>query len=126
MRFPEAVAGRNAILAFAEPGKEPPEHFFNELLDAAEELRNRGIAVRLFVDHASELENEKLRQVVGKLDDIELLLEPEMADVIEWRRLMRAGDLRRPFTVAVDAQGRGLFAFANYNVGSVLSLLRVI
>ena len=126
VRFPEAVAGRNAILAFAEPGKEPTEHFFNELLDAAEELRNRGIAVRLFVDHASELENEKLRQVVGKLDDIELLLEPEMADVIEWRRLMRAGDLRRPFTVAVDAQGRGLFAFANYNVGSVLSLLRVI
>lgn len=126
VRFPEAVAGRNAILAFVEPGKEPTEHFFNELLDAAEELRNCTIAVRLFVDHASELENEKLKQVVGRLDDVELLLEPETADVIEWHRLMRAGDLRRPFTVAVDAQGRGLFAFANYNVGSVLSLLRVI
>ena len=72
------------------------------------------------------MENEKLKIVLERLKNIELLQEPGAADVIEWHRLMRAGDLRRPFTVAVDAQGRGLFAFANYNVGSVLSLLRVI
>ena len=124
--YPEAVCGQNAILAFVEPGKEPTEHFFNELLDAVNELEARRIAVRLFVDDESGLENEKLRIVLKKLKNVELLLETNAADVIEWHRLMRAGDLRRPFTVAVDAQGRGLFAFANYNVGSVLSLLRVI
>ena len=124
--YPEAVAGQNAILAFVEPGKEPTEHFFNELLDAATELEARRIAVKLFVDDEAGLENEKLKIVLERLKNIELLQEPGAADVIEWHRLMRAGDLRRPFTVAVDAQGRGLFAFANYNVGSVLSLLRVI
>ena len=116
----------DAILAFAAPGQEPTEHFFNELLESREELENRGVAVRIFVDSESDAENEKLKLVLETLKDAELLFAPSLADVIEWRRLMRAGDLRRPFTAAVGRSGEGLFAFANYNVGSVQSLLRVI
>ena len=122
--FPEQ--GMDAILAFAAPGQEPTEHFFNELLESREELENRGVAVRIFVDSESDAENEKLKLVLETLKDAELLFAPSLADVIEWRRLMRAGDLRRPFTAAVGRSGEGLFAFANYNVGSVQSLLRVI
>ena len=124
--FPEAIAGASAILAFTAPGQEPTEHFFNELLEVQTELEARGVAVKIFVDSQPCAENEKLKIVVKSLKNVELLLAPHMPDVLEWHRLMRAGDLRRPFTVAVGADGAGLFAFANYNVGSVLSLLQVI
>ena len=46
--------------------------------------------------------------------------------LLEWRKALGAGDLRLPLAVAFDARGEALFAFTNYNVGSVRSLLRCI
>ena len=41
-------------------------------------------------------------------------------------KALGAGDLRLPLAIAFDAQGEALFAFTNYNVGSVRSLLKCI
>ena len=44
----------------------------------------------------------------------------------EWRRRLNARELRLPLAVAIGRGGEGLFAFVNYNVGSVMALVDVI
>ena len=39
---------------------------------------------------------------------------------------MDAGELRLPLVIAIDREGCGTFAIANYNVGSVLSMLKAV
>lgn len=39
---------------------------------------------------------------------------------------MGIGDLRLPFALAIDSRDRGLFAFANYNIGTARTLLRIL
>ena len=46
--------------------------------------------------------------------------------LVRLRELLNAGELRLPLAVAVGEAGEGLFAFVNYNVGSVATLIGVI
>ena len=124
--LPDALAGRPAIAALVAPGQEPTEHFFNELLESRDALAERGVAVRLLVEDGRGLDNEKLAAVLAGLSDARCLTRPDAQAVLQWRRAMNAGELRLPLAVALDEAGRGLFAFVNYNVGSVQTLLRVL
>ena len=45
---------------------------------------------------------------------------------LHWRKLLQAGDLRLPLAIAVNAAGKGLFAFTNYHVGSVQALTKML
>lgn len=115
----------DAIIALIAPGQEPTEHFLNELLDAKDELKNRGIGVELVIDRAEQAENPKLKLVMDELAEVRLHVGSELSTVLEWRRLLNAGELRLPLAVAVT-DGKGQHAFINYNVGSVLALVQVI
>ena len=117
-------AGR--IVAVIAPGQEPTEHFLNELLENREALARRGAAVRLLVGDWPEAENDKLARVLSAIADAECLARPEKCALRRWRELMNAGELRLPLAVAVDEGGRGLFAFVNYNVGSVATLIKIL
>lgn len=117
--------GVRTILAVIDPGAEPTEHFLNELIEAKEELKEERLAVRLVIDRDEQANNEKLQKVLRELSDVELLVGPDHAALLEWRRLLYAGDLRLPFAMAADEKGEGLFAYVNYHVGSVRSLLRI-
>ena len=121
--LPSALRGNSAILAFIAPGEEPTEHFLNELLEARSALADANIAVRLLIHDASLAENAKLRRVLSSLPDARLLLARDVEAELTWRQLLHAGDLRLPFAIAVDKAGEGLFAFVNYNVGSVQALI---
>lgn len=116
--------GRPAIIALIAPGQEPTEHFLNELLEAKGAIRDSGAAVQLLADAGEE--NEKLQIVLKEIEDSGLLMHPEASTLLKWRELLNAGELRLPLVVAVDGAGNGRFAIANYNVGSVLSMLRAI
>lgn len=124
--LPGALNGRPALVACVAPGQEPTEHFFNELLECGEALREKGIAVRLLVEDWERAKNDKLEKVLSALSDVECLAAPDAAALIAWRRALNAGELRLPLAVAVGEAGEGLFAFVNYNVGSVATLIRVI
>lgn len=118
--------GHPSILAVLAPGQEPTEHFLNELLEARDELKSRGIHMDLVIEKMSMADNAKLQRVLAEVADAQLSVEPEAQTLLQWREQLRAGDLRLPLAVALDDAGKGLFAFTNYNVGSVLSLIRVI
>ena len=117
---------RPGIFAMVSPGQEPTEHFLNELMDAAPALEASGIAVRLVLAGEKEREHEKIRKVLGALPDVQVYTEPDMEDIVVWRRLLHAGELRLPLAVAVDQSGQGLFAFVNYHVGSVMELIGIL
>lgn len=123
-QLPEA--GRPAIIALIAPGQEPTEHFLNELLDAKGAIEESGAAIQLLIDTAAQADNLKLQKVLNEINAAELLVRPDAETLIRWRELMDAGELRLPLVVAIDREGCGTFAIANYNVGSVLSMLKAV
>ena len=124
--LPQALNGRPAILAFLAPGEEPTEHFLNELLDA-KALLNGQLAVCLLIGDESQAGNEKLRQVLAALPGCaRLMIASDPEAELHWRKLLQAGDLRLPLAIAVNAAGKGLFAFTNYHVGSVQALIKML
>lgn len=119
-------AGRAAIIAMIAPGQEPTEHFLNELLDAKDVISESGAAIQLLIDDEAQADNLKLQTVMGQIGAAELLTKPDAQTLIGWREQMDAGELRLPLVVAVGSDGCGRFAIANYNVGSVLSMLKAV
>lgn len=124
--LPGDLRGAPSIVALVAPGQEPTEHFLDELLAAREALAARKVALRLIVRQAAERENAKLREVLGALAGAACLTSPDEAALVVWRERLRAGELRLPLAVAVGRRGEGLFAFVNYNVGSVNRLLQIL
>lgn len=120
------VDGVSSLIAVIEPGQEPTEHFLNELLDAREAIAARGVRTELVIDREDKADNAKLQQVLREIGGAKLSVGADAETLLEWRRLLNAGELRLPLALATDEEGHGLHAFINYNVGSVLSLLQVI
>ena len=116
--------GRASLLAVLDPGAEPTEHFLNEVLEIREEFRN--IRLELLISRRSQCENARLAETLRAVPHARLWTDFDANALLEWRKALGAGDLRLPLAVAFDAQGEALFAFTNYNVGSVRSLLRCI
>ena len=116
--------GRASLLAVLDPGAEPTEHFLNEVLEIREEFRN--IRLELLISRRSQCENARLAETLRAVPHARLWTDFDADALLEWRKALGAGDLRLPLAVAFDAQGEALFAFTNYNVGSVRSLLRCI
>ena len=120
----DMLAGKPGIVALLAPGQEPTEHFLNELLDAKEALA--GIAVALLAEEPDQLGHERLRAALDGVPGAMAAHSPDPAAVMAWREALNARELRLPFAAAVDGAGAGLFAFVNYNVGSVARLVNVL
>ena len=116
--------GRASLLAVLDPGAEPTEHFLNEVLEIREEFKS--IQLELLISRRSQCENARLAETLRAVPHARLWTDFDANALLEWRKALGAGDLRLPLAVAFDAQGEALFAFTNYNVGSVRSLLRCI
>jgi len=119
-------AGVPAIVALLDPGAEPSEHFLNELLEVKDELAAASLKVSLMIEEAEDAANEKLQLVLAELKNVELLIAPDVHTLTQWRQMLNAGDRRLPLALAIDEKGVGLFAYTNYNVGSVRSLMQIL
>lgn len=122
----DALEGRDGIIACIAPDNEPTEHFLNELLDAGQLIGDTGIPILLLLQRQEDLRDKKLQTVLKAIETSVAFFTEQPETLLAWRRLMHAGDIRLPFACAVSAEGSGLFAFANYNVGSARALLRVL
>lgn len=124
--LPAPTDGHPAIAALLAPGEEPTEHFLNELLEAREALNRRGVALWLMAKSHVELANDKLQAVLQAFPSAIALHSPDESALLQWRERVNARELRLPLAVAVGQDGTGLFAFVNYNVGSVATLIKII
>lgn len=109
----------NCLLAFIEAAAEPTEHFLNELMEHREKLN--GVRVLLLTETTAS--NPTLHAV---LEAGLATLQHHNFDLVDMLRdRMGIGDHRLPFITAVR-DGIGLFSFANYNVGTVKTLLNLL
>lgn len=117
------LAGQSGILIFADPGSEPTEHLLQEMLECAEGFNAQNCPIRIFTAKEAALQNPTLQRVNAALRNVQTRAcrDPEGEAILH--RLMQVGDLRLPFVISVDAQGRGVYASANYNIRMAQTLL---
>jgi len=120
------MPGGRTLVAFLAPGEEPTEHFLVELIERKAEFVRRGIAVQLIVDEPANANHPRLRASLDGFPGAEVLVSHDANTLLSWHRALRCGDLRKPFAAAVDGEGKGLFAFSNYFVGSVRALIGIL
>ncbi len=110
------------VLAYIQNNSEPTEHFLNELLENEEGLKSSKIKVVLFGE--SDEKNDTLLAVLDK-NLAKYKVSKFNYDWKQFRRDMHIGDLRLPFITAIY-KSKGLYSFANYNVGTVEMLLKIL
>ena len=113
------------LLVFAQSGAEPTEHLLLELLELQESYRKGGWPVRILLRRAEEAENATLQQVLQALPGSSCFLCDD-DDRYAMQRAMGVGDYRLPLAVAVDGEGRGVYACANYNIRSAHTLMKIL
>ncbi len=121
----ESIGSNGGVLCFGEPGKEPTEHFFREVIDLADEYNNRQLNLFIILNKQEELKDNTLQTLIQRIKNITIAVCPGESYSTELRKIMGEGDERKPFIVAVNEKGQGLFAFANYNVGTALTVLNI-
>lgn len=114
---------RPALLIWPEPGGEPTEHLFNELL--AQKAQAAHAAVHFFVRSWSEAENEKLRAVLAALPGASVLLDRdgEAAQLLARKTYVDPDAL--PLLLVTDRSLHVISSAAGYRVGSVDLALRI-
>ena len=113
-----SLGGRPALIALLSPAEEPSVHLLNELAELAG-AENQFEVRLLLPGEAGETDSTRLEHWKQRLPGCRIFTLPDSGALIPWRKALEAGELRLPFAAAVDAEGRGLFAFAGYHVGSV-------
>lgn len=112
------------LLIAADPGKEPTEHLFQELLECQETYRERNVGIAILLKAPSR--NETLRKVREALPNTKVLEWTDEKEIYQLHVDMQVGDERLPFAVALDREGRGLFACANYNIRTAQTMLHIL
>lgn len=116
---------RPSLLIFAQPGAEPTEHLLLELLELREAYRTGGWPIRLLLEQEELAENPRLREVLEALPESRCAL-CSQDERFAVQQAMGVGDYRQPLAVAVDREGRGVYACANYNIRSAHTLLKLL
>lgn len=114
------------ILIFAEPGKEPTEHLLQELLEHKEAYKNLDCPVLLVLPSEEGMENPTFKRVLSEIDRAKCLLYNDSEYLYNLHCIMKVGDERLPFALVTAPSLKGLFAFANYNIGTAETMLSII
>lgn len=117
--------GVPSLLIFAQSGGEPTEHLLLELLELREAYRAGGWPIQLLLEQPEQAENARLREVLAALPASSCALCPP-DERFAVQRAMGVGDHRLPLAVAVDREGRGVYACANYSIRSAHTLLKIL
>ncbi len=112
-----------ALLVWPEPGGEPTEHLFNELL--AQKAQAARMSVHFLVRSWAEAENEKFRAVLAALPGASVLLDRdgEAAQLLARKTYVDPDAL--PLLLVTDRSLHVVSAATGYRVGSVDLALRI-
>ena len=118
--------GQKSILVFADPGKEPTEHLFQEILECKEAYKRQGYRVIIALENTDVLKNETLQRVLHAGLNLVCVTVKNDAYLYQMHEALHVGDERLPYAVAVNTEGKGLFAFANYNIRTAWTLMEIL
>ena len=118
----EAAPNQNTLLIFADPGSEPTEHLLREMRELAEAFRALPCRILLIAEAPEHPTLASLAQAIPEAQ-VCTLRDPEGLAALYQQ--MQVGDLRLPFAVCVDKNGRGVYAAANYEIRLAQRLLEI-
>lgn len=120
----EAMGSGKSIVIFADPGMEPTEHLFQELLECKDDYNKSGYRIVMILDRPSN--NATLQRVLKELchAGVYYLNDPDY--LYQLHVDLQVGDERLPFAIAADEEKKGLFAFANYNIRTAQTMLNIL
>ena len=121
----EAPDGPCGLLLFLQPGEEPTEHLLQELLALAGEYRQLARPIAFLLSSGEGLENVTLQRALNALPTSACFLCRE-TDRYAVQHAMGLGDHRLPLAVALDEEGRGVYAWANYHIRLAARLLGIL
>ena len=115
----------SVLLIFADPGSEPTEHLLREMVDLAEEFRLLPCRILLALPSAEALAHSTVELLCARIPETQTLCVPDPDALAALHLQMQVGDLRLPFVVCLDEEGRGVFADANYRIRLAQTLLDI-
>ena len=118
--------GQKSVLIFADPGKEPTEHLFQEILECKDTYKKNGYRIVIALENVASLKNETLQRVLSS--DLNLVCVTVKNDdyLYQLHETLHVGDERLPYAIAVNREGKGLFAFSNYNIRTAWTLMEIL
>ena len=117
---------QKSILIFADPGKEPTEHLFQEILECQDAYKKNGYRVIISLENVASLKNQTLQRVLGAGLNLVCVIGKDDAYLYQLHEALHVGDERLPYAIAVNRDGKGLFAFANYNIRTAWTLMEIL
>jgi hypothetical protein len=121
----QEAAGHNVLLIFADPGSEPTEHLLVEMEALAGEFASLDCRILVAVDNLRAWKHPRLRALAEAISSVQVLCLEDRSALSYLHRKMQVGDLRLPFVVCMDQQGRGVYANANYQIRLAQTLLEI-
>ncbi len=122
----DPIRSGHGILLFAEPGREPTEHLFNEMIALSDRFNQAPIDLVIVTETEDALNNVTLQKTVTRIPSIHLQIMNDDETLQSLHRLMDVGDERKPFVLVMNQRREGLYAFSNYNVGLAAVLLDIV
>lgn len=119
------VPDRHLLLIFADPGSEPTEHLLREMLVCAQDYRKLSCRILLLTETPEALRHPTVRLFKAALPEAEVHSLRDSAALAALYLQMQVGDLRLPFVVCADSQGKGIYACANYQIRMAQTLLDI-
>lgn len=113
---------RKTIFILCEPGKEPTEHLFQEILECKDTYVKEHYRVIVALTDPDGLKNETYKRLVNTEIDTVTVLCDDPAYIYQLHEVFHVGDERLPFAAAITPDHKGLFAFANYNIRTAWTL----
>lgn len=117
------AAKHAGIYIWAEPGKEPTEHIFNELIERAEEFGETPVYIVAEEKYFQQQTYVKLRET---LKSVYCLTEKRNGQSEQLARRMFREPGMYPFILVLRQDLTGIYGEAGYNVGTADMLLRMI
>ncbi|WP_251392150.1 transglutaminase domain-containing protein [Mediterraneibacter agrestimuris] len=114
------------LFIWAEVGKEPTEHIFNEMLERQKEFAVFENTINVILRNASDVKDPTFEKTVMALPNIRIYYDHEHENINVLARRMYGDPDKLPLILVVDEEQRGLYAASGYNVGTGDMLLRIL
>ena len=96
-----------------------------EMEALAGEFASLDCRILVAVDNLRARKHPRLRALAEAISSVQVLCLEDRSALSYLHRKMQVGDLRLPFVVCMDQQGRGVYANANYQIRLAQTLLKI-
>ena len=114
------------VLIFGEPGKEPTEHVFNELLEISQMAGFPKCNLNLILKNKDTLEDPTLKKVRATYPDMKLWYADFAAILPEIEKNTKVTTKNLPYICVNEGSKESLYCCSGYNVGCVDVFARLI